>query len=63
MNREATTHEWRCRPSFQPPMPDNDLMARKTACSGYGKSHRSVQEKIRKEVNCPDASPGAIRAN
>ena len=29
MNREATTHEWRCRPSFQPPMPDNDLMAKR----------------------------------
>jgi len=41
--------------------PANDLMAketasvlhRKTACSRYGRSHRSVQEKIRKEVNCP----------
>jgi hypothetical protein len=31
MNREATTHEWRCLPSFQPPMPGNDLMAKETA--------------------------------
>ena len=31
MNRETTTHEWRCRPSFQPPMLDNDLMAKETA--------------------------------
>ena len=28
MNREATTHDWCCRPLFQPPMPDNDLMAK-----------------------------------
>ena len=31
MNREATTREWRCWPSFQPPMLDNDLMAKETA--------------------------------
>ncbi len=30
-NREATTHEWRCRPSFQSPMLANDLMAKETA--------------------------------
>jgi hypothetical protein len=28
MNREATTHEWRYRPSFQPPMSANNLMAK-----------------------------------
>ena len=31
MNREATTHEWRCRPSFQSPMLADDLMAKETA--------------------------------
>src|SRR5215813_5713213 len=30
-NREAMTHERRCRPSFQPPMLANDLMAEETA--------------------------------
>ena len=30
-SREATTHEWRCRPSFQSPMLANDLMAKETA--------------------------------
>ena len=30
-NREATTHERRCRPSLQPPMLANDLMAEETA--------------------------------
>jgi hypothetical protein len=29
-NREATTHEWRCRPSFQSPMLADDLMAKET---------------------------------
>jgi hypothetical protein len=30
-NREATTHEWRCRPSFQSPMLADDLMVKETA--------------------------------
>ena len=30
-NRETTTHEWRCRPSFQPPILANDRMAKETA--------------------------------
>jgi len=30
-NRETTTHEWRCRPSLQPPILANDRMAKETA--------------------------------
>src|SRR5260221_12839162 len=30
-NRKATTHGWRCRPSFQSPMAADDLMAKETA--------------------------------
>ena len=30
-NRETTTHEWRCRPSFQSPILANDLMTKETA--------------------------------
>jgi hypothetical protein len=30
-NGEATTHEWRCRPSFQSAMLANNLMAKETA--------------------------------
>jgi hypothetical protein len=30
-NRETTTHEWRCRPSFQQPILANDRVAKETA--------------------------------